>query len=92
MGPGIALVVVISYTKQDWIVKHRLRRTWVSPICRTVSEGQCRKLISSMNVAGGVHGGLCFTGDRGEADLYEKYMAYCACQHLVTPPQSRHKQ
>ena len=43
-----------------------------------------------MNFACGVHGSLCFTGDRGEADLYEKYMAYCACQHLVTQ-KSRHK-
>ena len=62
----------------------------MSLICRTVSEWQWRKLIISKEFAGGVHGSLCFTGDRGEADLYEKYMAYCACQHLVTP-KSRHK-
>ena len=43
-----------------------------------------------MNVAGCVHGSLCFTRDRGGADLYEKYMAYCACQHFVTQ-QCQHK-
>ena len=89
-GSGHCTRYGFSCTKQECIVKHRLRRTWMSPNCRTVSEWWCRTLINSMNVAGGVHGGLCFTGGRGEADLYDKYMAYCACQHLVTP-KSRHQ-
>ena len=37
-----------------------------------------------MDFVGGVHDRLCFARDRGEADLYEKYMAYCACQYLVS--------
>ena len=90
MGTGITRAMALSCAKQECIEKHRLRRTWVSPICRTVSEWRCRKLINSMNFACGVHGSLCSTGDRGEADLYEKYIAYCACQHLVAQ-KSRHK-
>ncbi len=43
-----------------------------------------------MDFVGGVHDSLCFARDRDVADLYEKYMAYCACHHLVTP-KSRHK-
>ena len=43
-----------------------------------------------MKFAGGVHGRLCFTGERGDADLYEEYTAYCACQHFVTQ-QNRNK-
>ena len=57
----------------------------MTPKCRTVSESLWRKLINSIDFAGGTHDHLCFAKDRGMADLYEKYMAYCACQHLVTP-------
>ena len=61
----------------------------MSPICRTVSEWQWRKLINSKEIAGGVHGSLCFTRDRGAADLYVNYMAYRACQHSVTQKSRR---
>ena len=57
----------------------------MSPICRTVSESYWWKLINSKDFVGGVHDRLCFARDRVVADLYEKYMAYCACQYLVTP-------
>ena len=90
-GPGHSICYCFIMHKQECIVKHRLRRTWVSPICRTVSEWWCRKLINSRKIAGGVHGHLCFTKDRGEADLYEKYMAYCACYHLVTQKRRQKK-
>ena len=80
----------IPCTKQECAVKHRLWRTSVSPICRTVSESLWRKLINSIDFVGGVHDRLCFARDRCMADLYEKYMAYCACQHLVTQKR-RHK-
>ena len=57
----------------------------MSPICRTVSESSWCKLINSTDFVGGVHDRLCFARDRGVADLYEKYMAYCACQYLAAP-------
>ena len=81
--------VCTSCAKQECVVKHRLWRTSVSRICRTVSESLWRKLINSMDFVGGVHDRLCFARDRGMADLYEKYMAYCACQHLVTKKSRR---
>ena len=42
------------------------------------------KSLYSTDFVGCVHDRMCFAMDRGVADLYEKYMAYCACQHLVT--------
>ena len=56
----------------------------MTPKCRTVSESLWRKLINSIDFAGGTHDHLCFAKDRGVADLYVKYMAYRACQHSVT--------
>ena len=55
--------VCTSCAKQECIVKHRLWRTSVSRICRTVSESLWRKLINSMDFVGGVHDRLCFAID-----------------------------
>ena len=74
----------VSCAKQECVVKQRLWRTSVSPVCRTVPESLWQKLINSIDFVGCVHDRMCFARDRGVADLYEKYMAYCACQYLVT--------